>query len=72
MMTMMNKMVPTPHVISLHKFGPLRSIILGAGLAYAVEQEKYTHIPIVIVLPTVYAGYQAYMNKNSIFTFDKC
>ena len=59
-------MIPTPHVISLHKFGVMRSLILGAGLAYAVEQEKYTHMPLVILFPTAYAGYHAYMNRGSI------
>ena len=60
-------MIPTPHVISLHKFGIMRNIILGAGLAYAVEQEKYTHIPLVILFPTAYAGYHAYMNRDCIY-----
>ena len=40
-------------------------MILGAGLAYAVEQEKYAHIPFVILFPTAYAGYHMY----SFFSF---
>jgi hypothetical protein len=53
----------TPQVISLHKFGVVRSLLLGAGVAYALEKEQYMHIPIVVLFPTVYAGYQLYKNK---------
>jgi hypothetical protein len=55
-----------PHVVSLHQFGALRSLLLGAGLSYAVQQERYMHIPIVVVFPTAYAGYHMYKNKEDI------
>ena len=46
--------------------GSTRNILLGGGLAYAVQQEKYYHIPIVFLVPSVYAGYQAFNNKDTI------
>ena len=57
----------SPQVISLHKFGVARSLLLGSGLAYAIEKEQYMHLPIVIVFPTVYAGYHLYKNKEQLF-----
>ena len=50
----------------LYTFGHVRSLLIGAGLAYAVEKESFTHVPIVILFPTVYTGYHAYTNKESI------
>lgn len=32
-------------------------LILGAGLYYAISNKKYTHVPLVTVMPNVYAGY---------------
>jgi hypothetical protein len=32
-------------------------LVLGAGLYYAISNEKYTHIPLVVIMPNVYAGY---------------
>ncbi len=50
-------------VLQLHHFGPLRNILLGAGLAYAAQKEKYWHLPIAFVVPSVYAGYHAYKQR---------
>ena len=33
-----------------------RSIFLGAGLAFSIENEKYSHIPLVFFFPITY-GY---------------
>lgn len=38
----------------------------GAGIAYCVSEEKYLHIPLVIIFPGTYTGYQMYNNRNII------
>jgi hypothetical protein len=52
-------------------FTPFRSILLGAGLAYCIQQENYYHIPLVILFPSVYTGYHAYKNRTELQTFMK-
>ena len=47
-------------------FGATRNILLGAGLAYSIEQENYHHIPVIFFVPSVYAGYQAFRNRDPI------
>ena len=47
-------------------FGTTRNILLGVGLAYAIQNKSYLHIPIIIIMPSVYAGYHIYENKNDI------
>lgn len=48
-------------------FGPTRNILLGASLAYAVEKkENYLHFPIILLFPSIYAGYNIYNNKENI------
>jgi hypothetical protein len=48
-------------------FGPTRNILMGASLAYAVEKkENYLYFPIILVFPSVYAGYHIYNNKEAI------
>jgi hypothetical protein len=51
-------------VVRLHHYGPLRNILLGAGLAYAAQKEKYWHFPIAFVFPSVYAGYHVYKQRD--------
>lgn len=46
-----------------------RSFLCGAGLAYAISNEKYVHIPLTVVVPSAYAGYQVYMNRDAIATW---
>jgi len=36
------------------------------SLSYAYEKEKYLHFPIILLFPSVYAGYHIYKNKESI------
>jgi predicted transcriptional regulator with HTH domain len=40
----------------------LSSLLMGAGLCYSIENQTYSHIPIVILFPSVYAGYNIYKN----------
>jgi hypothetical protein len=52
-------------------FTPVRNFLCGLGLAYAVSNEKYAHIPLIVVVPSVYTGYQAYMNREEIVAWFK-
>jgi len=45
---------------------PLKNIILGTGLAYALSEQKYIHLPAVVICPSIYAGYQCYANRDRI------
>jgi len=44
----------------------MRNILLGAGLSYSIQNEKYLHIPVVLLAPSIYTGYQMYKNKDKI------
>ena len=44
--------------------GPLRNLLLGAGLHYSIERNEYTHIPLILIFPSIYAGYHAHRNKD--------
>jgi hypothetical protein len=46
--------------------GTPRNILLGAGLSHAVEREEYTHIPLIFIVPSIYAGYHAHQNKDAL------
>jgi hypothetical protein len=52
-------------------YGSTRNLLLGAGTCYAIQREKYWHLPIVFVIPSIYAGYQAYKNKDEIKRYIK-
>lgn len=52
-------------------FTTTRSFLCGAGLAYAISNEKYVHIPLTVVVPSAYAGYQVYKNRNDIAAWFK-
>lgn len=49
--------------------GTPRNLLLGAGLSYAIQNELYTHIPIIILTPSVYTGYQVYSKKDNIISW---
>jgi hypothetical protein len=46
-----------------------RSVLAGAGLAYACGQEKYWHTPLIVVAPSAYAGYQLFKAREHVRTF---
>jgi hypothetical protein len=58
------------HIVN-HMVGPTRNILLGAGLCYAVKQEYYSHIPLIAIFPSVYAGYHMYENKEQLIKIVK-
>jgi hypothetical protein len=63
----MNRALPV--ITQIQHFGAARNVLLGAGIAYAISEEKYTHVPVAFVFPSIYAGYQAYKNREAIVNF---
>ena len=49
--------------------GPVRNLILGGALCYAVQNERYSHIPLILLTPSIYAGYQLFENKAIVLKF---
>ena len=43
---------------------------LGGGLGYIIEEKKYIHIPIFVLFPEVYCGYNMYKHREKIFKTD--
>jgi hypothetical protein len=58
-----------PIVTQIQHFGTARNVLLGAGLAYAISEEKYVHAPVAIIFPSIYVGYQSYTNREAIAKF---
>ena len=56
----------TIKVIERTNLYTLRNILMGASICYAVEGEKYTHLPVIVIFPSIYAGYQAYSNREEL------
>ena len=56
---------PIKHSIT-YMVGTSRNILLGSGLSYAVEREEYSHIPLILIFPSIYAGYHAHRNKDTL------
>ena len=56
-------------VITNYVVGTTRNVLLGGGLAYAMQNEFYLHVPVIVVFPSIYAGYQMYSNKNDIVSW---
>ena len=44
----------------------IHQLLLGAGISYSIQNEKYLHIPLIILSPSIYAGYHCYKNKDKI------
>ena len=60
-------MQPVTNTIITHcVVGTTRNILLGAGLCFAIQNEYYLHIPIILLTPSVYAGYHLYKNKERV------
>ena len=53
-------------ILTHYMIGPTRNLILGAGLGYAVQTENFWHVPIIIITPSVYAGYHLYTKKDDV------
>ncbi len=55
--------------IQLEHFSAFRNILCGAGMCYAIEQNKLWHVPIAFLVPSIYAGYQGYKHRILIKDF---
>jgi hypothetical protein len=55
-----------PKMIPYNVYGTVRNILAGAGLCYAVQNKKYEEIPLTLFVPSVYAGYHIYKNKEAV------
>jgi hypothetical protein len=56
-------------VVTNYVFGTTRNVLLGGGLAYAMQNEFYLHIPVIVIFPSIYTGYQMYSNKDNIISW---
>ena len=56
-------------VITNYVVGTTRNVLLGSGLAYAMQNEFYLHVPVIVIFPSIYAGYQMYSNKENIISW---
>jgi len=59
----------TNSVITHYVSGMSRNLICGAALAYSVQNEKYTYIPLVILFPSIFAGYHMYNNREKVIPY---
>ncbi len=57
------------NVVKVQHFGPVRNVLLGGGMAYAIAEDKYLHLPVALVFPSIYAGYQAYKQRERVAGF---
>ena len=47
-------------------------LFLGGGLGYILEKKNYSHIPVFILFPEAYCGYNIFKHRSEIFnTFSK-
>ncbi len=47
-------------------FSTTRNVLAGAGICYALQNEKYVEVPLTVIFPSIYAGYQLYNNKEKV------
>lgn len=53
-----------PAVVQHYVFGTTRNILAGAGLCFAVENQRYLEVPLALVFPSIYAGYHLFKNRD--------
>jgi hypothetical protein len=58
-------MTQFPKVLTYYVYGTVRNLLAGAGLCYAVQNKRYAEIPLTLFVPSVYAGYHVYKNKEA-------
>ena len=42
---------------------------LGGGLCYILEEKKYTHIPLFVLFPEAYCGYNMYKHRDAAIKY---
>ncbi len=56
---------PIWNLINMKTF--VSPLLMGAGFAYAREENTLDkHLPLIVLMPSAYAGYQVYSNRNKI------
>ncbi len=55
--------------VAVQHFTWQRNFICGAGLAYACANEKYWHLPVAWLAPSMYVGYQAFKGRDQVRDF---
>lgn len=56
-------------MVRLQHYTWQRSVLMGAGLAYAWSTDRAIHTPLIVLVPSVYAGYHTYKNRQSVRDF---
>jgi hypothetical protein len=70
MTRVMNALTSTlPRVSNHNVFTASRSVMMGASLYYMIETEKWWHAPLILLVPSVYTGYQSFQNRDAIRTW---
>ena len=52
--------------IFLKRGSIFRFFIMGAGMAYAMENDKASYIPLIFFFPMTFSGYTAYTHRQTI------
>jgi hypothetical protein len=52
-------------------YNTLRNLFCGIGLGYAFQNKYYLHVPLIVIFPTPYIGYQSYKNRDNIINYVK-
>ena len=63
---LMNTQIINQAITRAAPHGTISSFLLGSGLCYTIQNEKYMHIPLVLFIPVAYTGYQMYKNKDDV------
>ena len=61
-----HKLAEPMRYITNYHLGSFRNLLLGAGLCFAVQNERYIHLPVIILVPSIYAGYNLFENKDNV------
>lgn len=70
-MTFFEKIFPNSiELIHRNRRGVISNLFMGAGLCYAMDQKKFSHIPLVLMFPSAYTGYHIYQNTKNITVKD--
>jgi hypothetical protein len=43
------------------------NMLMGGGLCYSIENEKYSDIPMILLFPSIFTGYNIYKNRREIY-----
>jgi hypothetical protein len=55
------------HTIAIkNTLGTLRNILAGISISYAVEDNRYMDIPVILIFPSIYSGYHLYKNREAV------